>query len=1249
MPPKRGHLSSRPRDARGRLLKVPKPDQYQGAPGTAIRPPPAGGAPGIAPGGQIAGPPPPPPTVAARPTAFEPQRFPRPAPPNLGRAVVPHKFTFQGFFQTAARTYLEHDEALKHSRPNALIMWRDPFVRECIEARQRAVALLDWHLEPEDEQDEDQKELVTKLTRIIEEIDDFTKYRDVLMKAIWFGKYGIQNLYRNEKVSGRFRTVVKRWVPIHGDKIIYRYDDGSSDFSPNQFGIKTGAGWRPDKKVFGRLRFNPQGIKGAVTDNQGFWRIEEISRVRATQQGLAYFLDDLEMETITIHKHMIEDGAWESPIDAGSIHGVGIRSFIYWTWFQRQELQGILLDFLERSSTGVEIWTYPAGNDTALAELEKAALERSADARNVIFFPKHPGDEADHYRFDVIFPNMAGAAAIKEIVEMYFGRIIKRYILGQVLTTEVEATGIGSGMGSIHLNSFLQIVRFDARGLEETLTRNLVTPLKEFNFPKAKDIKIKFRIETEVQDVDERLQALNLAWQMGTRIPENEVFKTLGIGQPDDDDVVLENPATQAPPELGGLGGGNGGMNGGGGLPFNRSGASIRFARKRPAYARDDFVPGELRQVAPMKFLYTHPNGLPYEILDQDGRWLVRDVESGERFGMFDDVGEAVLALDEFMNEEEPGEEQKGNVANIDKTQRNGDNNGDEEGAEIPARGGVVRRVKSGLWRYTSPDGQDILIVGTGKRPNQFWTAVIEKSGERLFSRRTTQLVVDELNRLLVGTQAQKNQKGVEVTPAVGPLLKIGEDSFELSTGGSKLMFIEKQGDKWVVLQFDKDDEKREEGVVVARAPSLDEAVKLAQRQKMQAAGEQTRAPEGGLNILGDFFEGGEFIPADVEEEAAPEVLAKLDELGISKDDVLSALTPEAQKDPDRVFKAANIFMLNEAQKQGFQPGSTDDFINAMQAIEFLETPPLARDGLPSGAFEIPPEELAEADAAVVQPESVAEMDAFLESAQQHPYVREAERRLKEFTVESMFHKDEDTGDPKTGATFWSEERFRRDDGSWDPNRAQLHDRIVDELLNENAKAKPGVRPQAFILMGAPASGKTSVGSRAKNRLGVEFTTINPDDVKERMPEYEGWNAGILHEESSHVSENLLQDRAMEEGHNLEFDITGKNSDKVDGIVAAMKAAGYDIHVAHTKIDDAKTSFRAFDRFRQNAFGNHPETGREIGRYVPPSYAGVSVDGKPEETFNRVKASGDIASGVQMDTDVPFGEEPSVLDKWGFE
>ncbi|WP_182379798.1 DUF935 family protein, partial [Salmonella enterica] len=120
---------------------------------------------------------------------------------------------------------------------------------------------------------------------------------------------------------------------------------------------------------------------------------------------------------------------------------------------------------------------------------------------------------------------------------------IKRYILGQTLSTEADATGLGSGVADLHLESFLQIVEYDATNLEETITEEMLRRLQYNNFPASRGIRLKFKIDTQDADTQKKLAALQDAWNMNARIPEREVFDAVGISPPTENDRILPGPS----------------------------------------------------------------------------------------------------------------------------------------------------------------------------------------------------------------------------------------------------------------------------------------------------------------------------------------------------------------------------------------------------------------------------------------------------------------------------------------------------------------------------------------------------------------------------------------------------------------------------------------------------------------------------------------------------------------------------------
>ncbi len=450
-------------------------------------------------------------------------------PPNLGDVLLRHPFTFHGIAGSQSKVYRASDEAINDSFDNAKFMRNDTTVMECIEMRQRAVALLDWSIEPEDSKSSEQKEVADILTKMLNKIPRFMQYRENLLHATWYGKYGIQHKWGYQWVAKKMRPMPLRWLPVSGDKIVFRYDDGLNDHRPDQIGIRVGAGI-----YSGKVK---NGIQDSMT-RRGFR-----GKIESTDSGLAYFLDTWERILLAVHKYRIEDGEYHDPANAGRIHGIGIRSVIYWTWFQKQETLANLMEFLERSASGIELWYYPMGNADGEAKMRKAAEEKIGNGRNVILIPRPAGEDGQQYGVEHIEPGMAGAEQLKSIITEYFGHAIKRYILGQTLTTEASATGLGSNVADIHLDTFMQIVRYDSMLLEESIETELLDPIKKMAFPSMASEDFKFRIHTRENDAEAILSAMQIAYDMGLKIDAQQIRDLIGAPKPERDSEVLDRMA----------------------------------------------------------------------------------------------------------------------------------------------------------------------------------------------------------------------------------------------------------------------------------------------------------------------------------------------------------------------------------------------------------------------------------------------------------------------------------------------------------------------------------------------------------------------------------------------------------------------------------------------------------------------------------------------------------------------------------
>jgi hypothetical protein len=448
--------------------------------------------------------------------SLDPARNTRSAPPNFDRSVVPHVLTFSAIASSIAKVYRNPDEAVKNSLDNARFMRNDCFIWECLQERQLGVSLLNWHIEPEDKKSELQKELVTDMTAIVAETRSFTEYRRNLSEAVWYGRYGIQNRYALDYRTGRRRVIVEGWTPVHGDKLAFRFDDGTGNHDPNEVGIRVGTSGSKDDAIAGD-------------------RIIEY-----TDFGMAYFLEPWERALVTLHKHTIEDAAYEDYLGAGSIHGIGIRSRIYWTWLQMQETMAQLMELIERTGQGIYVYWFPEGNKAAQTQMEGVAKNQAHT--NSIIMPRSPSDP-EAYDIQQIPPNTAGIDALKAMVIDIFARRIKLCILGQELTSEAHAMGIGSGGAETQRETGNRLIRYDASALEESLTHEFLKPLQHFNRPSSRNVFLRFRIDTEDDNADKIMARIRDAWDIGARIEESKVLEICSLGEPTGNSRILQNPA----------------------------------------------------------------------------------------------------------------------------------------------------------------------------------------------------------------------------------------------------------------------------------------------------------------------------------------------------------------------------------------------------------------------------------------------------------------------------------------------------------------------------------------------------------------------------------------------------------------------------------------------------------------------------------------------------------------------------------
>ena len=450
-------------------------------------------------------------------------------PPAGGQEVIPHVSQFISLINSVSKVYKHPDQAIRHSRTNARAMLHDLSILEPLQARQLAVAELRHEIQPENPEDPFQVDTAKRLNDIVEGIPRFLRWKLSLAEAIWYGRCANQNLY--EWRFNKSKTLeIADWIPINGDTLVFKWDT-------RQLGILIGPSF---------------GIGTAAPNIPWI----------PTDQGRAHILSDWERSSFVLHQHFITSADYFEPEAAGAITGYGIRNYLYWTWYLKNELLSWLVEYAERTALGIWVYFYESGNPNSFNQAKEAAEKQAFSTR--LLYPYKTGADSKNIKpFEYLEPNNSGMKTFVEIIDNYFGRMIKQYILGQTLTSEAHATGLGSSVADAHERSLHRIIAFDAANLEDTINLDLMPVLMKWNFPTA-NFKCKFKFVVDRPDTESFLSGAREFFNLGGSLKESQVREVLGLTEPEEGDKVLQkqpgegdakdafNGATDATNKMGG-------------------------------------------------------------------------------------------------------------------------------------------------------------------------------------------------------------------------------------------------------------------------------------------------------------------------------------------------------------------------------------------------------------------------------------------------------------------------------------------------------------------------------------------------------------------------------------------------------------------------------------------------------------------------------------------------------------------------
>jgi phage gp29-like protein/2'-5' RNA ligase len=415
----------------------------------------------------------------------------------------------------------KYDEAYRRSREDALAMRQDTFLMSRFQERKLSCASLGWHIEVDNERDPFQRAVQGILTRILKHIPRFGRMRYYLLEAVWYGRYAsmldwkwdIFNVpsLKNYMVDEPRRCLLPRnHSPINGDKIGHHWDG-----TPYILLNPSYASYVPNSI----LHPTTAGATGLYL--YGSWRWKFI-----------------------IHTHEALDEDYWEPERAEAVFGIGIRSVLYWYWWMRNEWTAAISDWIERTGLGVRIWYYQANNPQSLAAVQQAALNQS-DKVNLLV-PRYLNNSAESVEF--VETASSGADLMLKLVET-FKKEEERYIIGQAMSGGRDDEGSlgGSGRAKLAEATKAQITKYDAQNLGETITTDLLLPIKHWSIPEARDIDARFVFNVDDPDPKETMEAAKGMVSFGLPIRADSIYSATQFEkpQPGDDVVSIKSIAEQ--------------------------------------------------------------------------------------------------------------------------------------------------------------------------------------------------------------------------------------------------------------------------------------------------------------------------------------------------------------------------------------------------------------------------------------------------------------------------------------------------------------------------------------------------------------------------------------------------------------------------------------------------------------------------------------------------------------------------------
>ena len=228
--------------------------------------------------------------------------------------------------------------------------------------------------------------------------------------------------------------------------------------------------------------------------------------------------------------------------------GKALGEKLYWpVWFKKHAVKFWVM-FCEKFGMPTAIGKYPPGTDKPTQDALLTALEKIQQDMAI----KIP----DNMEISLLEAVRTGTINTYESLCQYMDYQISKIVLGQTLTTEVGDTG-SYAASKTHDEVRGDICKADCDALCETLNKQLIIPLVDYNFPNVEtypETWCRCEEEQDLKPLAERDKLL--AVDIGVPVTKQYFYDTYGIPHPEEGEelVVPTQPTNPSPPSAPGKG-----------------------------------------------------------------------------------------------------------------------------------------------------------------------------------------------------------------------------------------------------------------------------------------------------------------------------------------------------------------------------------------------------------------------------------------------------------------------------------------------------------------------------------------------------------------------------------------------------------------------------------------------------------------------------------------------------------------------